>query len=113
MNKINLCTKLLATAAIFAAIMLLWLFRIPCVILTLTGIECFGCGLTRAVISALKFDFTAAFRYHSMFWSIPILYLYFLFDGRLFSLKPNLKFLDAAALVLIAIGFLLNWLKIF
>ena len=32
------------------------------------GIDCPGCGLTRACLSALRFDLKAAFEYHPLFW---------------------------------------------
>ena len=56
----------------------------PCVIRWVTGIPCIGCGLSRAWLAALRLDFSSAFRYHPMFWSIPILALFALFDGKLF-----------------------------
>lgn len=45
------------------------IFRPPCPIKHLTGLSCAGCGMTRAVISALKLDFGAAFEYHPL-WII-------------------------------------------
>jgi hypothetical protein len=49
----------------------LGLIGIGCPIKYLTGISCLGCGMTRAVISALKCDFAKAMEYHPLFW-IPI-----------------------------------------
>jgi len=43
---------------------------------------------------------------HSMFWSVPILLLYYLFDGHLF---PK-KWINTVILSLIALGFALNWI---
>lgn len=56
---------------------------VGCVIRRYTGIPCPGCGLSRAWFSVLRLDFPAAFRYHPMFWSIPVFFLFVLFDGRL------------------------------
>jgi hypothetical protein len=61
--------------------------------------------MSLAVHLALKLDFRGAFAAHPMFWSMPILYLYFLLDARV--VKNN--FLNVIILVLIAIGFLINW----
>lgn len=54
-----------------------------CLIRKYTGIPCPGCGLTRAWFSVLRLDLVAAFRYHPMFWSVPVFGLFILFDGKL------------------------------
>ncbi len=41
-----------------------------CPIKHMLGISCFGCGMTRAFISILKFDFPSAFMYNPL--SVPI-----------------------------------------
>lgn len=107
MRKIsNLKNKLLFTA-VFALFVCLMLFSgVHCIIKELTGITCPGCGMTRAYISLLRFDFAGAFRYHKMFWSVPVLYVYFLFDGRVTKSKT----VDTAVLILIGLGFLANWI---
>lgn len=61
------------------------IMRWPCVFRTVTGVPCPGCGLSRAWLAALRLDFGAAFGYHPMFWSIPVLVLYALFDGQIFK----------------------------
>ena len=76
-----------------------------CIYRTMLGIPCPGCGMTRAVRAALRFDFATAFSYHPMFWSLPILYLGFLCDGKVFS-KRNLNILLWS---LLGGGFLLQW----
>ena len=40
---------------------------ITCPIKFLTGVSCPGCGMTRAVLSALRGDFKAAFYFHPLF----------------------------------------------
>lgn len=62
--------------------------------------------MSRAYFSLLKFDIKLAFNYHPMFWSVPILYLYFLFDGKLFGKK----LIDGIVLAAICLGFIVNWL---
>lgn len=76
---------------------------IGCVWKHLFGIPCPGCGFTRAVVSACRLDFAAAFSYHPMFWSLPLLILYFLFGDKTSSRVP-----DRLMLVLLA-GFLIVW----
>ncbi len=63
--------------------------------------------MTRAVIAAVKFDLSGAFAYHPMFWSMPVLYLYFLFDRGLFKKKIY----NVILLGSIALGFLVNWVS--
>ncbi|MFZ5987065.1 MAG: DUF2752 domain-containing protein [Bacillota bacterium] len=38
-----------------------------CIIKNIFGIPCPGCGMTRAYLNFLKFDFKAAFYYHPLF----------------------------------------------
>ena len=38
-----------------------------CPVKMLTGYDCPGCGMTRAIISFFKFDFKKAFGYHCLF----------------------------------------------
>ena len=55
-----------------------------CLFRNLIGIPCPGCGMTRAWLCVLRMDLMAAFRYHPIFWGVPVLMLYCCFDGRLF-----------------------------
>ena len=105
-NIKNLKSKLLLTVIFAVFLVLFWILKLPCVYKHFLNIECIGCGMTRACVSALKLDFKTAFSYHPMFWSMPVLYLYFLFDGKLFGKK----YLDGGILVLITLGFFINWL---
>ncbi|MBE6735159.1 MAG: DUF2752 domain-containing protein [Ruminococcaceae bacterium] len=98
--------KLLVTFGYLALITILGLLKVPCIFQYLFSIPCPGCGMTRALLSALRFDFISAFRYHPMFWSLPILYLYFLSDNGIF----HKKLWDTLLLCVIGIGFLFAWL---
>lgn len=79
---------------------------IGCIWNYLFHIQCPGCGFTRAVTAALQFDFETAFYYHPMFWSFPLLVLYFLFNGDLFTNKKVNTFVIGTVLS----GFLITWL---
>ncbi len=46
--------------------------KIGCPILYLTGIPCFGCGMTRACECLLRFDFEKAFYYHPLCYLMPV-----------------------------------------
>ncbi len=101
----HLKTKLLVTAAVLIYAAILYISPISCVFYEIFGIPCMGCGMTRAWLSALKLDFSMAFSYHFMFWLLPILFICFLRDGRLFDKKEfNIIFYS-----LTIIGFLINW----
>ena len=99
-------SKLLLTAGYLVAVGVFYALNLPCVFQGVLGIVCPGCGMTRAMMAALRLDFGAAFGYHWMFWSVPVLYLYFLLDDGLF---PG-KWADRIVLWGIALGFVANWL---
>lgn len=101
----NLKEKAVFTLAFCALISVLWIFQTPCIIKYITGIPCPGCYITRGVLAAFRFDFVAAWNYHPMFWSIPVLYLYFIFDGSLFKSR----ILNNGLIALIIACFLINW----
>lgn len=98
--------ELWITAAVLFICSAVLLLRPPCLIKTLLHIPCPSCGMTHAWISALQLDFSAAFRYHPMFWSVPILYFYVLRLGRVF----RNSLVNRVVLLLILGGFLVNYL---
>ena len=98
--------KLLLLSILAAAVLTARALKIPCIYLHFLGFPCPGCGMTRAVFSALRLDFTAAFSFHWMFWSVPVLLVYFLLDGKLF----RKKWLNRGILWLIGVGFAANWI---
>ena len=80
---------------------------VSCIIFKVTGYPCLGCGMTHALFEVLKFQIKNAFSYHYMFWSVPILYLSFLLDGKL----VNNKISNISLHILILLGFIINWLQ--
>ena len=93
--------------AVFALLLLIWnIWDLPCGLRALTGIPCPTCGLTRAWLCAFRLDFSGAFRQYPMFWSIPVLILFLIFDGRLL---PNQK-CNNWVLGLSVAGIFLIWL---
>ncbi|MBR5280191.1 MAG: DUF2752 domain-containing protein [Clostridia bacterium] len=93
--------------ALFAVVLILWYVLLgKCLYVWLWGIQCPGCGMTRAYLALLHLDIKGAFSMHPMFWSVPILLAYYFFDGKLFKVK----WLNNTLLVLIVAGFLINWL---
>ena len=111
MHKIkNLKNKLLIIPFFIIMYILLYLLDTTCIIKYFTNIPCPGCGLTRAYLALFKLDFSKAFHYHPLFWTIPILFLYYLFDGKLFKNKV----INNLILIVIILLFINNWIyKVF
>ena len=61
--------------ALFVAWLVLYLLDIGCIFRFMTGVPCPGCGMTRAWLAALRFDFAAAVAYHPLFWVVPIAFV--------------------------------------
>ncbi len=106
MKRKHIIDKLLVTAIFITLIALRWIFSIPCPFREFLHISCPGCGMSRAFFALCRLDIPAAFEHHYMVWSLPLLYFYFWFDGRLFKNKR----LNIAVIIIIAAGFLINWL---
>ncbi|MEI6050540.1 MAG: DUF2752 domain-containing protein [Bacteroidota bacterium] len=47
-----------------------------CLFKNLTGYECYGCGMTRAVLSAIHLQFENAFHYNKLFLIVLPLLIY-------------------------------------
>lgn len=97
--------KLALTAAFGGIVLVMYAVKAGCLIERLTGIICPGCGLTRAVLAIARLEVRQAFSWHPMVWSLPVLYLFFLYDGRLF----RRAWINRVILGVIAAGFLINW----
>lgn len=98
--------KLISCAWILGAILIMYIFKIPCLIKWIFGIECPGCGITRAYVSLFQLDLMQAFQYNRVFWVVPICFLFYLFDGQLFKRKwVNIALEGSMYLLLI-----LNWI---
>ena len=106
MKFYKLKEKLFPCFLLLLILFMYYFFRIPCPIQWLTSIPCPGCGMTRAYTALLHLDFSEAFRMHPMFWSIPVLLVYYFKDFRLFKQK----WLNNGILILIGAGFLIQWI---
>ena len=101
----NVKYKIIISAIVLLYAVILYFSPVSCFFLKITGMKCPGCGMTRALISAAKLNFRSAWEYHKMFWSVPLLYIAFLKDGKMFSSRIiNILFYGA-----IALGFFANW----
>lgn len=98
--------KLLTIGLLAATLAAYILLKIPCPTWHFFQIPCPSCGMTRAWLRILQLDLPGAFRMHIMFWSVPLLVLYYLFDGKLLPGKHT----DRVILALIGLGFAANWI---
>lgn len=80
--------KKLLLFGVCAAVLALWnVLQWPCLPRAVTGLPCITCGMTRAWLAAFRLDLASAFSYHPVFWSVPVLAVFALYDGRVFKSK--------------------------
>jgi len=102
----NLKEKTIFFSIFTLGVLFLWFSGIHCVFRYFLGIVCPGCGMTRAAIAVLHLDFASAFRFHPMFWSVPILFGAVLFDGKI----TGFRWVDLFIFSGIGLGFAVHWL---
>lgn len=78
---------------------------IECVYQKYLHIICPGCGMTHALRALVQLDFQAAFAYHPMVFSMPLVIIYIFTNGRLFKQK----IVDDIILICIGAGFVINY----
>lgn len=96
--------------AVVAVLLVLVLLDTPCLFLRWTGIQCPGCGLSRAWMAALRLDLAAAFSFHPMFWALPVLALVYILDGCPFPGKVASNALYLLTLAGIVVNYLVTLL---
>ena len=107
MRKIpHLKEKCILLAFFSAGVAISWLLQRPCPWLSLFHIPCPGCGMTRAWVCALMLNFGGAFGMHPMFWSVPVLLVFYFFDGKIFKWK----WLNTTVVSAIFAGFFISWI---
>lgn len=97
-----------AIIKIFAIALIVLFYRCPAK--KIFGIDCPGCGLTRACLSALRLDFKSAFEYHPLFWLFGAVLLYFIFYEQIkkrFKINPRM---EIGTLIAVAVIFVAVWL---
>lgn len=81
------------SGAVLCAVMIIALYSafhiagIGCPIKFLSGVSCAGCGMTRAISSALRGSFADAFAYHPLFMLPPVYIILLMLKNKL---PPNL-----------------------
>lgn len=100
-NNRHFSAKILFTLLYLLFIYSMHVLEMQCIYLRFFHIKCPGCGMTRAMLSLLHGNLGEAFSLNPMFWSVPVLYLFFLLDGHVFKNKR----MNHIALGLILSGF--------
>ena len=102
----ELKNKLILIVLYAGILILFWNLGVPCLFKHFFKIPCPGCGMSRALFCVLKGNIVEAFRAHPMFWSMPILFLFFILDSQILKNKV----LNWVVLTLIGVGFLMVWI---
>ena len=77
---------------LIAAVYIVFHFTgIHCPIRFLTGVSCMGCGMTRAIFSAIRLHFSDAFSYHPL-WMIPGIFAVIWWNKKRLDRKSPLIF---------------------
>lgn len=86
-------------------VLILYISDVKCLVKYTVGVPCPGCGLTRAWLSFLKMDLRAAFRWHPLFWIVPIVVIIEVFmKGKLFKNKKlNIMFWIFLSILIIGV----------
>lgn len=87
--------SILLIVLIFIILICILGIKIPCPFYMLTGLYCPGCGVTRCILSILKLDFYAAFRYNPLvFILLPFIFIYVVYKIYiwLFNKKDKLTY---------------------
>ena len=116
----NLLLWALAAVGFVAVVYILGKFGvgIPCIFHVITGLDCPGCGNTRAAQALMRLDFAAAFGYNLLFpvefgylaWVIILSSIRYLKKGD-FSYHPPFIPLDiTVGILIIAWGIIRNFL---
>lgn len=61
----------------------LWVKLVGCPLRRIFGIPCAGCGMTRAVIALFHGDFSLAWHYHPLVYSLPIVFSAIAFQNKM------------------------------
>ena len=109
--KVFAVTGSLAVIAVLVALVLSYFGKgLPCPINLVTGLNCPGCGITRATMAVLKLDFRRAFSVNAMFL-VEYAYVFYMYilasvnyvrKGKAtLDSPPSWRWIDITALVLI------------
>jgi hypothetical protein len=85
-----------------------------CIIKRTIGIPCPGCGMTRAAVYLLSFDFKNAFFFHPLIFIMPFLLIVFLYqDTKLFQKLAHSKIFIGSIIALFIIVYIIRMILYF
>ena len=107
-NKLNTFFKkysvlISAIIAVLGVYIIMNAVGITCPIKYITGISCAGCGMTRAWLCFLRFDFATALSYHPLFLLVPPAVVFLFLRKR----HPRVS---KIALIIIAVIFIIVYI---
>lgn len=109
MKKPTYLALKLSVLSFFLLFLGFWTFLgVGCPIRRVTGMICPGCGMTRAWLAVLRLDISSAFRFHPMFWGVPVFILFALYDFHLIPVRWINIFIMAALGLGIIVCYLLR-----
>lgn len=92
-----LATLFIIIGIIYAVVVDLLKFGIPCVFNMLTGVKCPGCGITRSLISLLHFQIYDSLKYNALtFFIIAYISLVFINTSKVY-IKSGTFYLNAGS----------------
>jgi len=80
-----------------------------CPVRAIFGVDCPGCGMTRACLSALRLDFRSAFAYHPLFWLFGIELVYVLLRDQIKRFAPISPKVESVAFIVSMILLVIVW----
>ena len=83
MNKIKKSSVVILLLVVTLSV-IAYIFKVGCVWKNVFEIECPTCGMTRAWEAFLHGRIREAFRYHPLFFTVPIIWICIAFDGKIF-----------------------------
>lgn len=82
------------------------MLQLPCVFRYFFHAPCPGCGMRDALWALLRFDFAAAFSSHPMVWSLPLLPVLVLTNGK----PTRYRLVNGLILGTVLCGFLVSYI---
>ena len=73
---------IVSVGAVVLVYAVFFLLGITCPIKFVTGVSCAGCGMTRAWLQVLRLDLNEAFYFHPLFWTIPVVAVFYFLRKR-------------------------------
>ena len=102
-SELKILGRTIAIAAVIYS-----LLGIRCPFKAIFNIPCPGCGMTRAIISALRLNFKMAFYYHPLFILVPFILWVLIFPD-----KFSRKFLIIFWITVICLLFIVYFIRMY